>query len=465
MTLCEKLYELRKKNSLTQEEFGERMGVSRQAVSKWETGTAMPDTDKLIQIAKFYNITLDSLLNDEADTAPQKEEVKSAESTKTAKAVLGTCVMTLSVIFGAVFALGAAFLKSKNAEFTFDMTVYIAAAVLIAMFFGGMFLIMKKKGRAVLIAKAAAILIVLTALLAGVIAQIQSGKTYSLSPDKNYLLVLKTDKNGQTDLYRTYYAFVCRQKTQFPYTVAKKPKLQWLTDDICAVTYLSQDGKTHQYVATYGNRGSAISYDDPRSAIYGEWTAEGENTPGWALTANSEGIKLVGGDYSHVFSYSDCIPFGTSAVVLCVRGYPKWTVCIEEQANEVSVCKVDTGKTAPLKFIKTSDNAETAEPDTSEEYDGEQIEKNTAEFAKEIYEQKLKPEGFSYEENYDARGHLRADLGNKTDENGNEYSYYLSIYKIDGSKYIYNLLKASSETYDTETLKSFCFDAQTNQIS
>lgn len=143
MTLCEKLYELRKKNSLMQEEFGERMGVSRQAVSKWETGTAMPDTDKLIQIAKFYNITLDSLLNDEADTAPQKEEVKSAESTKTAKAVLGTCVMTLSVIFGAVFALGAAFLKSKNAEFTFDITVYIAAAVLIAMFFGGMFLIMK----------------------------------------------------------------------------------------------------------------------------------------------------------------------------------------------------------------------------------------------------------------------------------------------------------------------------------
>lgn len=324
---------------------------------------------------------------------------------------------------------------------------------------------MKKKGRAVLIAKAAAILIVLTALLAGVIAQIQSGKTYSLSPDKNYLLVLKTDKNGQTDLYRTYYAFVCRQKTQFPYTVAKKPKLQWLTDDICAVTYLSQDGKTHQYVATYGNRGSAISYDDPRSAIYGEWTAEGENTPGWALTANSEGIKLVGGNYSHVFSYSDCIPFGTSAVVLCVSGYPKWTVCIEEQANEISVCKVDTDKTAPLKFIKTSDNAETAEPDTSEEYDGEQIEKNTAEFAKEIYEQKLKPEGFSYEENYDARGHLRADLGNKTDENGNEYSYYLSIYKIDGSKYIYNLLKASSGTYDAETLKSFCFDAQTNQIS
>ena len=41
MTLCEKLYELRKKNSLTQEEFGERMGISRQAVSKWETGDSL----------------------------------------------------------------------------------------------------------------------------------------------------------------------------------------------------------------------------------------------------------------------------------------------------------------------------------------------------------------------------------------------------------------------------------------
>lgn len=58
-----RLYELRKQNGLSQEEVADKLGISRQAVSKWERAEASPDTDNLISLAKLYNISLDELLN------------------------------------------------------------------------------------------------------------------------------------------------------------------------------------------------------------------------------------------------------------------------------------------------------------------------------------------------------------------------------------------------------------------
>ena len=65
-----RLFEYRKKNGFSQEELAEKIGVSRQAVSKWERGEASPDTENLIMLAKVYNVTLDELIMGE--TAPQK---------------------------------------------------------------------------------------------------------------------------------------------------------------------------------------------------------------------------------------------------------------------------------------------------------------------------------------------------------------------------------------------------------
>ena len=57
-----RLLELRKQHNLSQEELAEKLGVSRQAVSKWERSEASPDTDNLISLAKLYNLTLDELI-------------------------------------------------------------------------------------------------------------------------------------------------------------------------------------------------------------------------------------------------------------------------------------------------------------------------------------------------------------------------------------------------------------------
>lgn len=62
---ADKLCTLRKQHHLTQEELADKLGVSRQAISKWERSEASPDTDNLIELANIYGITLDELLDRE----------------------------------------------------------------------------------------------------------------------------------------------------------------------------------------------------------------------------------------------------------------------------------------------------------------------------------------------------------------------------------------------------------------
>lgn len=67
MTLGDKLSKLRKENNYTQEQLANVLNVSRQAISKWESDTAYPETDKLIRISELFNCSLDYLLKDKAD--------------------------------------------------------------------------------------------------------------------------------------------------------------------------------------------------------------------------------------------------------------------------------------------------------------------------------------------------------------------------------------------------------------
>lgn len=64
MKFNEKLIELRKKRGLSQEELGYKFNVTRQTISKWELGQTTPEMDKLIEISKFFNVTVDDLIND-----------------------------------------------------------------------------------------------------------------------------------------------------------------------------------------------------------------------------------------------------------------------------------------------------------------------------------------------------------------------------------------------------------------
>lgn len=80
MKLSEKILYYRKKAGLSQEELAGRVGVSRQAVSKWELNTALPDTDKLVPLARALGVSVDELLGNAFENSgsgtPQPEQKK-----------------------------------------------------------------------------------------------------------------------------------------------------------------------------------------------------------------------------------------------------------------------------------------------------------------------------------------------------------------------------------------------------
>ncbi|WP_058301232.1 helix-turn-helix domain-containing protein [Gorillibacterium timonense] len=73
MAFAEKLQELRSKNGLTQEQVADICSVSRQAVSKWESGLAYPETDKTLLLCDYFQISMDYLLRDGAVEEPQPQ--------------------------------------------------------------------------------------------------------------------------------------------------------------------------------------------------------------------------------------------------------------------------------------------------------------------------------------------------------------------------------------------------------
>ncbi|MCD8232291.1 MAG: helix-turn-helix domain-containing protein [Clostridiales bacterium] len=72
MTIGERIADLRKKNGFSQEMLGEKLGVSRQAVSKWESDAALPEIDKLVELAKLFDVTVGFLLGVEEGTGMQE---------------------------------------------------------------------------------------------------------------------------------------------------------------------------------------------------------------------------------------------------------------------------------------------------------------------------------------------------------------------------------------------------------
>jgi len=78
MEIGQKIQELRTKSGLSQEALADQLGVTRQSVSKWELGQALPDTDKIVQLSRLFNVSTDSLLLDEkpVPTLPGKQQLR-----------------------------------------------------------------------------------------------------------------------------------------------------------------------------------------------------------------------------------------------------------------------------------------------------------------------------------------------------------------------------------------------------
>lgn len=109
MELYEKLYELRRASGMSQEELAEKLGVSRQAVSKWESGATQPELSKLIELSKLYSVSVDELLSLE-HAKPEQDAAESPIQSNAEKAPAEKlsfrdfCIQYKKIIGGAAVA-------------------------------------------------------------------------------------------------------------------------------------------------------------------------------------------------------------------------------------------------------------------------------------------------------------------------------------------------------------------------
>lgn len=147
--LSEKIYALRRKNGLSQEALAEKIGVSRQAVSKWETGTATPELDKLRALCACFGITLDELTGNNTSAAA-KTEALPAQVIHRRSGVLGITLCITGavclVLYGALMLIRPASAQriSESSAITLDGSG-ILLLVFILLMAAGAALVFRKK--------------------------------------------------------------------------------------------------------------------------------------------------------------------------------------------------------------------------------------------------------------------------------------------------------------------------------
>ena len=107
MNLNENIITLRKQKKLSQGDLADAMQVSRQSVSKWETGQSVPDLDKLVRMAQLFGVTLDELVG--STTMPSLEPVPAPAAAQTfpLQKILGLIFLGVGLLCGALaFLLG-----------------------------------------------------------------------------------------------------------------------------------------------------------------------------------------------------------------------------------------------------------------------------------------------------------------------------------------------------------------------
>ena len=116
MSFAKKMIELRKQQDLSQQDLADRLGVSRQAISRWETGAVQPLADSVKSLAQVFQVSTDYLLNDDLDDptplhppqpAPPQEEP--TPTRKHRKWLLALAALAAAAVLVLVTALGTAY--------------------------------------------------------------------------------------------------------------------------------------------------------------------------------------------------------------------------------------------------------------------------------------------------------------------------------------------------------------------
>ena len=125
MTLSDKIVRHRKANGWSQEELAERLYVSRQAVSRWENGSALPDAENILQISKLFNVSADYLLNDGCE---KDGDISAGDPVEKEKDTAALIKRRLHLIAGTASVVAAVFFAAEAVSACFYANVAAGAA-------------------------------------------------------------------------------------------------------------------------------------------------------------------------------------------------------------------------------------------------------------------------------------------------------------------------------------------------
>lgn len=109
MDMAERLQALRKKANYSQEQVADLLGISRQAISKWESGQGKPEIDNIVKLTEIYHVSADYiLLGQESSLAPEPQPKKEfSHTTKKTLGIIAIIAATAIITILFIFALGS----------------------------------------------------------------------------------------------------------------------------------------------------------------------------------------------------------------------------------------------------------------------------------------------------------------------------------------------------------------------
>ena len=132
MTLSEKLYNLRRKQGLSQEALAEKLNCSRQVISKWENGTTTPDAEMLQKYSEYFCVSIDYLVKEDID---ESTSIQPAEKNSRNNKLLGILGIVISLLgCASIIVVGVmSVLSSKTADKIAQSSMIVIDGTFIAM--------------------------------------------------------------------------------------------------------------------------------------------------------------------------------------------------------------------------------------------------------------------------------------------------------------------------------------------
>ena len=145
--LSEKLYKLRKNSGLSQEQLAEKLNVSRQAISKWESGTAVPESEKLVTISNYFGVSVDYLLKDEEEKLNGTDNSVEEKTKMIAGIIICIAGIVSMIIWGllSIFRPEASEQMSESSMITIDGNGIFLILCVVAIIVGAGLLLKSKK--------------------------------------------------------------------------------------------------------------------------------------------------------------------------------------------------------------------------------------------------------------------------------------------------------------------------------